>query len=71
MPRTLRLCLCQRAVVCAARSLCGSVPEGLYALGMAPVQVLTSLARVAIALLRNQSEYDPHRRVQTQSLMSC
>ena len=38
---------------------------------MAPVQVLTTLARVAFALLRNQSEYDPHRRLQTQSLMSC
>ena len=43
--------------------------------GMAPVQVLTilarKLARVAFALLRNQSEYDPHRRLQTQTLMSC
>jgi len=43
--------------------------------GMAPVQVLTilarKLARVAFALLRNQSEYDPQRRLQTQTLMSC
>ncbi len=42
---------------------------------MAPVQVLTilarKLARVAFALLRNQSEYDPHRRLQTQTLMPC
>ena len=29
------------------------------------------LARVAFGQLRNQSEYEPHRRLQTQSLMSC
>jgi hypothetical protein len=43
--------------------------------GMAPVQVLTALARklarVAFALMRNQSEYDPLRRVQAQTLMPC
>jgi transposase len=43
--------------------------------GMAKVQALTilarKLARVAFALLRNQSEYDPLRRLQTQTLMPC
>jgi transposase len=42
---------------------------------MAPVQVLTALARklarVAFALMRNQSEYDPRGRVQAQTLMPC
>ena len=42
---------------------------------VAKVQALTilarKLARVAFALLRNQSEYDPLRRLQTQTLMPC
>ena len=49
--------------------------EGVYQRyierGMAKVQALTILARVAFALLRTQSEYDPLRRLQTQALMPC
>jgi len=56
-----------------------AVWQGFYqrhiAPGIAPVQMLRilsrKLARVAFALLHNQSDYDPPRRLQAQTLMIC